>query len=448
MPRYAETRVLLPLALALLAGGCNRAGSSSSGEVNNGLSRLAGGQVSAPPVTDTPTIETESPVVDLAAISQAALDIESLRGSPVEVPADAGTPLPPASAKRDTPASMPVARGAATESGQNTESFVPAADLAAADQAWSPAPAEPALPTVTGNGLASLSGATPEATPTTVAGVTAPAPEAQPQNTQPPQTQPAEPISPGEQMLATLATMLAKSIREKGESPAALATLEFLSPGALAQLDDDASPLRRTLSDEDVRTLASARAQVASDPDAARSAADHIVAALTGVAPTPAPVSQDVDPAAAPSNPEPLGLRLPAAILCSRVQSFGKYEPLPSDTFLAGQSIRAILYTEVDGFTNRDLENGKKQVELAQALALYADSDGLAVWKRPERSVKETTRNTRRDFYLVQEIELPKTLTPGKYQLRVTVSDKASGATTSAIVPLSIVSDPTISARR
>ncbi len=435
MPRFAHTRVLLPLALALVAGGCNRAGSSSSGEVNNGLSRLAGGTVSPPAVTDTPTIETEFPVVDLAAISQAALDIESLRGSPVEVPADAGTPLPPPSAKRGTPVAMPVARGSATESDQAPESFVPAADLAAADQAWSaPSSSEPTPPAVTGNGLANLDSSTPEPAP-------------QPQTAH---TQANEPLSPGDQILASLAAMLAKSIREKGESPAALATLEFLSPGALAQLDDDASPLRRTLTSEDVQTLAAARAQVATDPDAARSAADRIVQALTGVTPAPentaAPQSDPQNPA--DQSPQPQGLRLPAAILCSRVQSFGKYEPLPSDTFLAGQSIRAILYTEVDGFTNRDLENGKKQVELAQALALYADSDGLAVWKKPERSVKETTRNARRDFYLVQEIELPKTLSPGKYQLRVTVSDKASGSTTSAIVPLSIVSDPTISARR
>lgn len=128
-------------------------------------------------------------------------------------------------------------------------------------------------------------------------------------------------------------------------------------------------------------------------------------------------------------------VRIPTAVLCTRVSGYGRYEPFRNNVFPAGQANRAIVYVEVDRMAHRPLKNtdpgtfagDEWAVEISQELELRLDSDSTLQWRRPEETVIETSRNKRRDFYLIQEIELPATLSVGTYKLKVIVRDRAAG---------------------
>ncbi len=115
------------------------------------------------------------------------------------------------------------------------------------------------------------------------------------------------------------------------------------------------------------------------------------------------------------------------AELCRAVEGYGVYEPLnegdEADRFLAGQGNRAILYVEVEDFVPQKLDDGRREVRLSQELILYKEHDGLAVWHDGPTEVVDVSRNHRRDFFLVDMVEFPARLGPGRYRLKVRVTD-------------------------
>ncbi|TVQ65075.1 MAG: hypothetical protein EA379_00440 [Phycisphaerales bacterium] len=138
------------------------------------------------------------------------------------------------------------------------------------------------------------------------------------------------------------------------------------------------------------------------------------------------------------------------AALCARVEGFGRYTEMPGPTLLAGRRQPAIVYVEVDRFAHKqatgpDGEAGWR-VELTQELSLYHEADGLLAWRRPEQEIVDFSRNKRNDFFVVQRIELPETLTVGSYRLKVTMRDKGApgGAVAERIIPIDIVADPNL----
>ena len=149
-----------------------------------------------------------------------------------------------------------------------------------------------------------------------------------------------------------------------------------------------------------------------------------------------------------------LGLRIPKAILCVRVRGFGKYQPFSTTSFLAGRPIRALVYVEVEGFEHGQVDTTRLgglpieeewSVELSQTLELYHDAEkSILAWKRPAEMVVETSRNRQRDFYLLTEVELPRTLTIGAYQLKVIVQDQVGGRRAEALIPIKVVADPAL----
>ncbi len=163
-------------------------------------------------------------------------------------------------------------------------------------------------------------------------------------------------------------------------------------------------------------------------------------AAELGATPAPSSTSAVVQTGPVPSTSV---FGVPAVALCRKVDSFGVYEPLASTTFQVGRTHTMIVYTEVEGFEQRAATTLDKAAgfasELSQTVMLYHDSDGLLAWTRPEVTIRDTTRRQRRDYYLVQRLELPSTLTIGKYNLKILVRDKLTGAEAETTVPLSMV---------
>jgi hypothetical protein len=141
------------------------------------------------------------------------------------------------------------------------------------------------------------------------------------------------------------------------------------------------------------------------------------------------------------------GLELGAVALCTRVESFGRYTPYERTRFLAGRSVPIIIYTEVEGFSqSEDASDGASRwtVQVSQELALYLDSDGSRQWRQAEQTVKDSSRSKRRDYYLVQRIDLPANLSVGKYNLKVIVRDRSPAAGNSELertIPIEIVAD-------
>lgn len=137
------------------------------------------------------------------------------------------------------------------------------------------------------------------------------------------------------------------------------------------------------------------------------------------------------------------GLTLAQLQLCTRVDGYGKYVSLDGAPIVAGKPLMALVYTEVENFTQTSAgTGGEYSVNLSQEVRLYSEA-GTAVWSRPKQVSRDNSKNRRRDFFLVQRIEIPGNLAPGRYDLKVTVRDEDANAVSERSVPITIVADTT-----
>lgn len=245
----------------------------------------------------------------------------------------------------------------------------------------------------------------------------APAPAAQPETPQ--------------QRRERLVAELAAALREEAAAASDPVRRE-VETGALLLLSESATTLNDDLTDREQAILGAWRDMFSEVREGMAGSAGDI-AALPRAAQRLADRLADEQP-----------LTISEAKLCARVEGFGRYTPLPR-RLLAGRPHPAIVYVEVSRFGARpsagpDGESGHT-VELAQELALYHDADGLLAWRRPEQTVTDFSRNRRRDFFIVQRVDLPRTLTVGAYRLKVTVRDRTTGETAEKIIPIEVVAD-------
>lgn len=149
-------------------------------------------------------------------------------------------------------------------------------------------------------------------------------------------------------------------------------------------------------------------------------------------------------------------LAIPSATLCTRVEGYGVFRELPRFAsegerterykFIAGRPHKMIVYAELDNLsyrpTARDGIDGYS-VELEQELRLFHHGDHTAdlQWRKPAERIEDFSRNHRRDFFVVQIIELPANLTVGRYDLKLSVTDRGSGSLAEAFIPIDIVAD-------
>lgn len=130
--------------------------------------------------------------------------------------------------------------------------------------------------------------------------------------------------------------------------------------------------------------------------------------------------------------------------LCRRVQGYGIYEPFDGTSFLAGRDQKMIVYTELDHFLTKEADNGQYEVKLEQEVALFNETDGLAVWKNDPVQIVDLSRNKRRDFFVVQLITLPARLSVGRYRLKVRITDMHGGSIDEVTTPVEIVADQSL----
>lgn len=149
-----------------------------------------------------------------------------------------------------------------------------------------------------------------------------------------------------------------------------------------------------------------------------------------------------------------VGLTIPTIKLCTKVESLGRYTPMSTDILIAARPVTALVYTEVANFSQTPSQSTTDPmlastdptqqlwtVNLSQEIALYGP-DPTPVWSRPRQTIRDSSRSRRRDYFLVQRIEIPaNVLAAGSYTLKVTLRDDIAGATTEQIIPLTFVAD-------
>lgn len=246
-----------------------------------------------------------------------------------------------------------------------------------------------------------------------------------------------------EQQIAMHVEQIAAILRSQGDTTdmdigrlMALSAMEAVRPGTL---NESVDPIELELLRPEVRsTLEAVRMVVASHAHPVMDESE------------PVDVSEQFL-AAADRVWEARPMNIKYATLARRVVGYGRYEPFATTSFVAGRPQRMIIYTEIDNFSHRpfresDLRSSSESsfgakwtVEVSQELRLYRD--GTYIWGKSEQPILETSRNQRRDFYLVHQIELPPTLTVGPYELKIIMRDKTSGEIDEAIIPFTYVAD-------
>ena len=255
-----------------------------------------------------------------------------------------------------------------------------------------------------------------------------------------PEPDPVVPVETPEEQIARLASELELVLRESSDDPYRLAIrlagLIGAEPGLEPHLESVISVLP-----EDQRAVAEAVGQIlrsasTEDEDASGDLVDVLLAQ--------AAVLDEARP-----------VRIGHLALCSRVEGFGRYRELPSTAFLAGSPMRMIIYTEVEHFDRvkaASRRNGREadtridewEVRLSVELQLYHESDGLLAWARPEQVDHFRSRSRIRDYFLVDQVQLPRSLTVGAYRLKVILRDLADNSVDERIIPIRVVADPAL----
>lgn len=117
-------------------------------------------------------------------------------------------------------------------------------------------------------------------------------------------------------------------------------------------------------------------------------------------------------------------LTTPTLEVCDSVKHFGDYHPM--DTRLpAGKENAMIIYCEVANFMSNLNTQQQWETHLKFDVTLYSEG-GQMVWSSPTTNYDETTRTRRHDYYIAKLVKIPGNLPPGKYVLKVGVTDAQS----------------------
>jgi len=227
--------------------------------------------------------------------------------------------------------------------------------------------------------------------------------------------------------LASILATLASTSDDPGSAALALASLETLLPDDTGTLIDEG-----VLSDGERTSLDAARAFLRSMSSA-------------GSIASPEEVGNELESIQAKLSAW-TGITIKKAALCTRVDGFGRYEPFNSYRFVAGRPHRAIVYVELEHFTQHEIlgpdGQPRYQTKLSQRLELYHVADDLNTWNRAAETVSDETRNHLHDYYLTNQITLPATLGVGRYHLKVVMRDLLGDRVSERILPIEIVAQP------
>ncbi len=106
--------------------------------------------------------------------------------------------------------------------------------------------------------------------------------------------------------------------------------------------------------------------------------------------------------------------------ICQKVESFGRYTEFTPYEFRPEQEV--ILYVEVSNFAVEAKADGY-ETEFHGSYQIL-DSAGRRIVDYDLMQDRQMCRNVRTDYFLPYRVYMPKNLSPGTYQLQVTIEDK------------------------
>jgi hypothetical protein len=130
-------------------------------------------------------------------------------------------------------------------------------------------------------------------------------------------------------------------------------------------------------------------------------------------------------------------LTIPTIALCTRVNGFGSYDPIDPARFPAERDNPVIVYCEIANFGCNLNDKQMWETRLTWDMTLYTEG-GMSVWSDKTETIADTSRNRRHDFFVRKMITLPKSLTIGRYLLKVSIVDTQSNRVSEATVPIVI----------
>ncbi|HXE51797.1 MAG TPA: hypothetical protein VN541_02235, partial [Tepidisphaeraceae bacterium] len=132
-------------------------------------------------------------------------------------------------------------------------------------------------------------------------------------------------------------------------------------------------------------------------------------------------------------------LSVPIVTLVSKAPAYGVYEPIDPARFVADKEHLVGVYYEVENFSTQPNEKKLYETRLSEEMVLYTESSGLPVWSEKKTTYTDVSHRHRRDFFVAKRITLPKTLTIGRYLLKVTVEDLQARRIAENTTPIEIV---------
>jgi hypothetical protein len=127
-------------------------------------------------------------------------------------------------------------------------------------------------------------------------------------------------------------------------------------------------------------------------------------------------------------------LQIRNAAFVASVDGFGAYEPRKTTSFRPGQKVT--LYAEVENFRSDEREDGF-HTSLGTSYQLQ-DRSGRRIDGKQFPEVTDKCRNRRRDFHMQYEFPLPAAISPGEYNLELTITDHNSGKIAQTTLPFEI----------
>ena len=133
-------------------------------------------------------------------------------------------------------------------------------------------------------------------------------------------------------------------------------------------------------------------------------------------------------------------LRVPKVVLCTAIESFGRYTPIEPAEFKAGDKNRVLLYIEVDNFKSETTPSGLYRTLLNLRVSVLSTSGQEVGPTLTDSNIEDLARQQRRDFYLtIGELTIDRKLAPGDYVLKVEVEDVLAGKINSGVAKFKIV---------
>ena len=120
---------------------------------------------------------------------------------------------------------------------------------------------------------------------------------------------------------------------------------------------------------------------------------------------------------------EKADLNISCLEICNQVTGFGQYSPAQKEQLQSGKPQRILVYCEVENFSAQLNAEGKYYTQLHADITLYGGPNYRQLAQLSADVEDTPSFNRRHDFFLRGPLELPQ-LTPGQYEIVVTIEDK------------------------